>query len=222
MEWYYGDASYISAGYFLKNVANFITNGTSSQTFVTSDGSLLTDPSTGDDPNAPDANDGVAEFTVTLPSNGEDALVDGLEFAVQHTFGETGFGAIFNATLVNSNAELNAADITQKFAVTGLSDSMNMVGFYENGPFQIRLAYNWRDKFLQSLTQSNGDGVVFVDEYGQWDLSTSYELVENVTLSLEVTNLTEEVVLKHGRFENHFLLAEDAGRRMALGLSARF
>lgn len=222
LEWYYGDASYISAGYFLKNVANFITNGTSSQTFVTSDGSLLTDPSTGDDPNAPDANDGVAEFTVTLPSNGEDALVDGLEFAVQHTFGETGFGAIFNATLVNSNAELNAADITQKFAVTGLSDSMNMVGFYENGPFQIRLAYNWRDKFLQSLTQSNGDGVVFVDEYGQWDLSTSYELVENVTLSLEVTNLTEEVVLKHGRFENHFLLAEDAGRRMALGLSARF
>jgi len=106
--------------------------------------------------------------------------------------------------------------------VTGLSDSMNMVGFYENGPFQIRLAYNWRDKFLQSLTQSNGDGVVFVDEYGQWDLSTSYELVENVTLSLELTNLTEEVVLKHGRFENHFLLAEDAGRRMALGLSARF
>ncbi|BFM12615.1 TonB-dependent receptor [Simiduia litorea] len=222
LEWYYGDASYISAGYFLKNVANFITNGTSSQTFVTSDGSLLTDPSTGDDVNAPDANDGVAEFSVTLPSNGEDALVDGLEFAVQHTFGETGFGAIFNATLVNSNAELNAADITQKFAVTGLSDSMNMVGFYENGPFQIRLAYNWRDKFLQSLTQSNGDGVVFVDEYGQWDLSTSYELVENVTLSLEVTNLTEEVVLKHGRFENHFLLAEDAGRRMALGLSARF
>ncbi|MDN3640725.1 TonB-dependent receptor [Simiduia curdlanivorans] len=222
LEWYYGDASYISAGYFLKNVANFITNGTSAQTFVTSDGSLLTDPSTGNDVNAPDVNDAVAEFTVTLPSNGEDALVDGLEFAVQHTFSETGFGAIFNATLVNSNAELNAADITQKFAVTGLSDSMNMVGFYENGPFQIRLAYNWRDKFLQSLTQSNGDGVVFVDEYGQWDLSTSYELVENVTLSLEVTNLTEEVVLKHGRFENHFLLAEDAGRRMALGLSARF
>lgn len=222
VEWYYGDASYVSAGYFMKNVANFIVNGTESQTFVTSDGSLLTDPSTGDDPNAPDANDGVAEFTVTLPSNGEDALVDGLELAVQHTFSDTGFGIIFNGTLVNSNAELNPADISQKFAVTGLSDSLNLVGFYESGPFQVRLAYNWRDKFLQSLTQTNGDGVVFVDEYGQWDLSGSYEVLEDITLSVEVTNLTEEVVVKHGRFSNHFLLAEDAGRRVALGLSARF
>jgi len=30
------------------------------------------------------------------------------------------------------------------------------------------------------------------------------------------------VVTKHGRFSNHFLLAEDAGRRFALGLSASF
>lgn len=222
LEWYYGDASYVSAGYFMKNVANFIVNGTESQTFTTSDGSLLTDPSTGTDANAPDAADGIAAFNVTLPSNGEDALVDGLELAVQHTFGETGFGVIFNGTLVSSNAELNPADITQKFAVTGLSDSMNLVGFYENGPFQVRLAYNWRDKFLQSLTQTNGDGVVFVDDYGQWDISGSYELMEDITVSMEVTNLTEEVVLKHGRFSNHFLLAEDAGRRVAVGLSARF
>lgn len=222
VEWYYDDASYVSAGYFMKNVANFIVNGTATQSFVTSDGSLLTDPSTGDDVNAPDANDAVALFTVTLPNNGEEALVDGLEFALQHTFAESGFGVIFNGTLVNSDAELNPADITQKFAVTGLSDSLNMVGFYENGPFQIRLAYNWRDKFLQSLTQSNGDGVVFVDDYGQWDLSGSYDLMENVTVSMEVTNITEEVVLKHGRFANQFLLAEDAGRRLAFGLTARF
>ncbi len=222
IEYYYNDASYVSLGYFQKNVSNFIVNGTADQTFVTADGSLLTDPSTGDNVDAPDASDGVAVFTTTLPSNGDDAEVTGIEFAAQHTFAETGFGLIFNATLVDSDSELDAADITQKFAVTGLSDSMNLVGFYEKGPFQIRLAYNYRDQFLQSLTQSNGDGVTNVDDYEQWDMSGSYDLGENVTAFFEVTNITEEVVTKHGRFSNHFLLAEDAGRRFALGISASF
>jgi len=222
LEWYYDDSSYLSVGYFQKNVSNFIVNGTMDQTFVTSDGSLLTDPSTGDDPNAPDANDGVAVFTTTLPNNGEEAQVDGLEVALQHTFGESGFGMIINATLVDSDSELNPADITQKFAVTGLSDSMNLVGFYEKGPFQLRLAYNWRDEFLQSLTQTQGDGVTNVDEYEQWDMSGSYEINDNMSVVFEITNLTEEIVTKHGRFDNHFLLAEDAGRRFALGVTAKF
>ncbi|NIB40921.1 TonB-dependent receptor [Pseudomaricurvus alkylphenolicus] len=222
LEWYYDESSYVSVGYFQKDVNNFIINGTTDQTFVISDGSFLTDPSTGDDVNAPDANDQVAVFTTTLPNNGEAATVDGVELALQHTFGETGFGVIVNATLVDSDAELDAADINQKFAVTGLSDSMNLVGFYEKGPFQFRLAYNWRDKFLQSLTQTNGDGVTHVDEYEQWDMSGSYEINDNLMVVFEITNLTEEIVTKHGRFDNHFLLAEDAGRRFALGLNAKF
>ncbi len=222
LEWYYGDASYVSAGFFWKNVNNFIVTGTKQQTFVTSGGSLLTDPSTGSNPNAPDANDQTAVFTTTLPSNGEDAIVDGLELALQHTFGESGFGFIVNGTLVNSDSELKAGDVTQKFAVTGISNSTNLVGFYEQGPYQLRIAYNWRDKFLQSLTQSNGDGVVHVDAYGQWDLSGSYEVNENISVLFEATNLTEEVVTKYGRYSNQFLLAEDAGRRISVGVQAKF
>jgi iron complex outermembrane recepter protein len=222
LEWYYGDASYVSAGYFWKDVTNFIVTGTKKQTFVTSNGSLLTDPSTGTNPNAPDAADKVAEFTVTLPSNGEEAVVDGLELALQHTFGESGFGFIVNGTLVHSDAPLKAGDITQKFAVTGISNSANIVGFYEEGPYQLRIAYNWRDKFLQSLTQTNGDGVVNVAAYGQWDMSGHYAINDNVSVLFEATNLTSEVVKKYGRYTNQFLLAEDAGRRVSVGVQAKF
>jgi TonB-dependent receptor len=222
LEWYYGDSSYMSIGYFWKDVSNFITTTTKKQTFTTSNGSLLTDPSSGTNPNAPDAGDAVASFTQTLPSNGETAVVDGLELALQHTFGETGFGVIVNGTLVDSDAPLKAGDITQKFAVTGISNSANLVGFYEQGPYQVRLAYNWRDKFLQSMTQTNGDGVVNVAAYGQWDLSGSYAITDNISVVLEATNLTEEVVTKYGRYTNQFLLAEDAGRRIAVGLTAKF
>jgi TonB-dependent receptor len=222
LEWYYGDASYVSAGFFWKNVTNFITTTTKQQRFVTSNGSLMTDPSSGTNANAPDAADKIAEFTVTLPSNGEDAVVDGLELALQHTFGESGFGVIVNGTLVNSDAELKAGDVTQKFAVTGISNSANVVGFYEQGPYQLRLAYNWRDKFLQSMTQTNGDGVVNVAAYGQWDMSGSYAITDNISVLFEATNLTEEVVTKYGRYTNQFLLAEDAGRRISLGVQAKF
>jgi len=222
VEWYYDDASYMSLGFFTKNVSNFIVNTTESQTFTTSDGSLLTDPTTGLDPNAPDAEDEVAVFTTTLPTNGEEAVVDGLEFAIQHNFGDSGFGTLFNVTVVDSDSNLDVADIEQKFAVTGLSDSLNLVGFYEQGPYQIRLAYNHRKAFLQSLSQTNGDGVTFVDDYSQWDMSGSVDISENFTAFFEITNLTEEVVTKHGRYDNHFLKAEDAGRRLAVGVTASF
>ena len=222
LEYYYADASYASVGYFLKNVDNFIITGTEDRTFTLPDGSTLLDPSTGTDVTAPDAGDTPAVFTVTLPSNGETAKVTGWEVAALHNFGRSGFGLLANATFVDSNADLNVSDITQTFAVTGLSDSLNVVGFYEKGPYQLRLAYNKRDEFLQSLTQQNGDGVVFVDDYYQWDISGSYDINKNLAFFFEGINLTKEVVTKHGRFDNHFLLAEDSGRRFAIGIRGGF
>jgi len=221
-EWYYGDASYMSAGYFKKNVANFIVNTVADKTFTLPDGSLLLDPSSGSDTGAPDANDSVAVFKNTLPNNGEDATVDGVELGVQHTFGESGFGMMFNTTIVNSDAELDPANVTQVFALTGLSDSMNVVGFYEQGPVQIRLAYNQRGEFVQSLTQSNGNGPTLVEDYEQWDVSASYDITEEISVFVEGINLTEEYTHKRGRYDNHLLLVEDSGRRWALGVRASF
>jgi len=212
LEWYYGDTSYISAGYFKKDVANFIVNSQSNLTFEAPGGGVVQDPSSGSD----------AVFTNTLPNNGENATVDGVELALQHAFGETGFGVIFNATLVDSNADLDPANTDQIFALTGLSDSLNLVGFYENGPFQARLAWNWRDEFVQSLTQVQGNGPTIVEDYQQWDLSGSYEINDNVSVFFEGINLTEEFVHKRGRFDNHLLLIEDSGRRLAFGVRANF
>ncbi len=220
LEWYYAQASYMSAGFFWKNVSNFIVSSNTTQQFTTSTG-VLTDPSTGTDKLKADAADTAAVFTLTRPSNGRSAIVNGFELTMQHTF-DNGFGFIVNGTLVDSNAELNVSDVGQKFAVTGISNSANVVGFYEKGPYQLRVAYNWRDKFLQSLTQSNGDGVTQVAAYGQWDASGSYEVTKNLSVVFEASNLTKSVVKKYGRYTNQFLLAEDSGRRFALGLTAKF
>jgi len=221
LEWYYSDASYLSGGYFRKNVSNFIINITEDKTFTLADGSLLKDPSTGTNPSAADSADAVAVFSNTLPSNGESAIVDGFELALQHTF-DSGFGVMANATLVGSNADLDPADINQVFALTGLSDSYNLVAFYEDGPIQGRIAYNWRDAFVQSLTQSNGDGVTIVEDYAQIDASASYDITEDFTVVIEGINLTNEYVHKRGRFANQLLLIEDSGRRVAFGVRGSF
>lgn len=221
-EWYYDDASYMSAGYFKKNVANFIVNTIEDLTFTSPDGSLVLDPSTGTDTGAPDSEDQVAVFKNTVPINGETATVDGLELGIQHTFGESGFGFMFNATYVDSDAELDPADVTQVFALTGLSDSMNLVGFYEQGPIQLRLAYNQRSDFVQALTQNNGNGPTIVEDYNQLDFSASYDITDEISIFAEGLNLTNEYVHKRGRYSNQLLLIEDSGRRLALGVRASF
>ena len=221
LEYYYDEASYASIGYFRKLVSNFIVNSQEDKTFELADGSLLTDPSTGSNAGAPDASDAVAVFTNTLPNNGEDATVDGFELALQHTF-DNGFGVLANGTIVDSDAELDPFDINQVFALTGLSDSYNLVAFYETDDYQIRLAYNWRDEFVQSLTQGQGDGPTIVESYQQLDISGSYSVTDNVEIFFEGINLTEEFVHKRGRFANHLLLVEDSGRRWAFGVRGNF
>ena len=148
--------------------------------------------------------------------------MEGWELAIQHTFGETGFGVMANATLVDSDAELDPSDLSQVFALTGLSDSYNLVAFYEDGPFQTRLAWNWRDTFVQSLTQTNGNGPTIVEEYAQLDLSGSYDLSDNITVFFEGINLTDEYVHKRGRYRNQLLFIEDSGRRFEFGIRGSF
>ncbi|MCE3253026.1 MAG: hypothetical protein K0Q67_2046 [Cellvibrio sp.] len=231
IEWYYGEGSYASAGFFYKQVDNFIVDATTGQTFIGENGTPITDPATGTLTSIPvggapsdiiDPNDQVIEFAVTKPSNVETADVDGFEFAVQHMFGDTGFGAIANATFVSTNAEYDTKSFDQGFALVGLSDSYNLVAFYENEKFEVRLAYNYRDKFLQSLDQGGVAEPTFVDDYGQFDLSASYNLTDNVSIFFEGINLTGEETLWHGRFSNQFLLAEESGSRYTLGVRASF
>lgn len=212
VEWYYGEGSYASAGVFYKQVDNFIVSATSGEKFFDPSGNPIVDPTNGQ----------VIQFAVTKPSNVETADVDGLEFAVQHMFGDTGFGTVVNATFVNTNAEYDLNSFDQGFALVGLSDSYNLVAFYENETYQIRLAYNYRDKFLQSVEQGGIAEPTFVDDYGQFDLSASYNLTENVSLTFEGINLTGEETLWHGRYSNHYLLAEESGPRYSVGVRASF
>jgi iron complex outermembrane receptor protein len=219
LEWYYSDLSYISVGYFEKFINDFIVGGTREGTI-----NNVTDPSSngGSFENPNYTNPDVAVFNISSSVNGPTAKVRGTELAVQHSFGETGFGVGANATFVSTNRELDIEDVSQRFAITGLSDSANLMGFYESGPFQARITYNWRDSFLQGFSQVQGGDAVIVEDYGQWDFSMSYDITDNVTVLLEGTNVTGEGYRSHARYKEQLYEAISTGPRYALGLRASF
>ncbi|WP_066965792.1 TonB-dependent receptor [Microbulbifer sp. Q7] len=234
VEYYYGEGSYASVGYFKKYVENFIGATTEERVIYDVDGNPITDPSANPRPGCPDstgantaclntASDPVITWSVATPGNLEEAEVYGWEVAVQHMFGDSGFGAIANFTLVDGDVEYDVFDNQNSVALTGMSDSANLIGFYEKDALQARLAYNWRDDFLLDTRQSQiGGQPVFTEAYGQWDLNASYAVTEDISVFVEGLNITEETIRRHGRFANQLVSAQQYGARYNIGVRAKF
>ncbi|WP_284217780.1 TonB-dependent receptor [Agaribacter marinus] len=166
----------------------------------------------------PNSDDPQYQFLTSRPINNRDANLYGAEFAAQHFFGDTGFGLSANYTLVNGDVKYDnsAAPNISQFALTGLSDSANVVAMYENHGIQARLAYNWRDTFL---TQA-GRTPRYTEDYSQWDFSVSYNINENATVSFEGINITDEDQRTHSRSVRQVWNIIDLGARYQL--SARY
>ncbi|WP_218419675.1 TonB-dependent receptor domain-containing protein [Alteromonas lipotrueae] len=230
LEYYYDDGSYISLGHFRKQVDNFISTGQIESELIGPNGPL-TDPSINPRGNCPDGSvtnpvadclsqpgDPIIEWEITTPQNLDATRVYGWEFNVQHLFGETGFGTIVNYTMVNSADEYDVYSLENDYALTGLSDSANLVVFYEKDEYQVRAAYNWRDEFLLS----GGLEPTFTEAYSQLDISASYEINDHISVFLDGINITDESTRRHGRFSNQLIDYETYGPRYNVGFRGKF
>ncbi|KAK0349174.1 hypothetical protein LTR94_034204, partial [Friedmanniomyces endolithicus] len=113
------------------------------------------------------------------------------------------------------------------FAVTGLANSANFVGFYDKNGFQIRTALNWRDEYLAGFGQNQNTGAygaepTFVNQSFQIDLTSSYDVTKDFSVFGEILNLNNNKQSTHGRFKNQLLDVFDYGRRFTLGARYRF
>ncbi|XQW83604.1 TonB-dependent receptor [Thalassotalea piscium] len=230
LEWYYSEGSYISLGHFRKEVDNFIAVGEEDRIIEGPNGPI-TNPSVnprGDCPSGsvsepnPDcvsqSSDPAIVWSVSTPKNRDETEVTGWEFNIQHMFGETGFGGIVNYTSVDSSDEYDPNSLENDFALSGLSDSANVVAFYEKDGFAFRIAYNWRDDFLLK----GGVSPVFTEAYSQIDISGSYDFNETVSVFIEGINVTDETARRHSRFSNQLVDFEEYGPRYNIGVRATF
>ena len=168
--------------------------------------------------------DPASPFNLTIPVNIQNATMRGWEFVVQHNFWDTGFGVIANATIVEADVGYDNLSLDAQFVLSGLSDSANLVAFYETDTIGIRLAYNWRDKFLAGTGQTNvGAGPpTYVDSYQQLDLNANWWVTDNLQVFVDGLNLTNETTYVHGRTELQTLFAAQLGTRYNVGVRYKF
>ena len=262
LEYYYAEGSYASVGYFKKDVENFISNQTVTTSVEdmrdiyqgarwnqavadlggdpTNDEIFAQMQLNGATLNAqgyiePASDDPLMQWDITRPFNTPDSkTVDGFEIAIQHFFGETGFGFGANATFVDGDVEFDVDDITKVDSVadlepqtplTGLSDSANFQLFYEKDDLSVKVTYAWRDEYLIGVGQGQGSSdnpPQFAKEFGQVDMSINYDIDENFTVFFEGLNLNNETEQGFGRYEEQFLFARQYGSRYTLGMRYSF
>ncbi|WP_440877132.1 TonB-dependent receptor [Thalassotalea sp. PLHSN55] len=169
------------------------------------------------------ADDPLTQFTNAKPDNSRKANIDGFEFALQHFFGDSGFGFQANYTLVNGDVEfdLSADPTVTQFALVGLSDTANLVALYEKDGLQARIAYNWRDDFLDTTTQYNNEPG-FTEAVSQIDFNVSYDVNEDLSIFFEGINITEENQRRHGRSDRQLWNLDQLGARYAIGARYAF
>jgi iron complex outermembrane recepter protein len=249
LEWYYAPGSYASIGHFRKHVDRFIVSTTVRESFdglldpfngaqanlareqLAAEGIPLTNANIfqrinenlGRDPTTPvraEPGDPLINWNVSTTENLEEGRVWGWELQLQHMFGDSGFGVQANATFVNGNVGADRDVVDRQFALPGLSDSYNLIGFFENEHISTRIAWNWRDEFLAGFDQF--DSPVFVEKYGQLDINFTWHATEDLSVFLEGLNVTRETQRVYVRYPEQLLAGNQYGARYNIGARWRF
>ena len=161
-------------------------------------------------------------FKINTPVNQHSASLRGFEFNIQNAFGNSGFGVGANYTLVMSGLKYDNSNMNDQFALVGLSNSANVVAFYENDKVNARIAYNWRGQFLASTFDGSGPNPVYTEPYGQVDMTLGYNATEHLAFTLDALNLNDGVLRQHSRTKEELESITQTGRRFMIGARYKF
>lgn len=194
-EWYFATDSAVYATLFRRDIEGLVVPLTR----------RLTIPNTGLNTDS---------FVVTQPVNASDGKLEGIELGFVY-FPDylpgvlKGLGVTGSFTKLDSEQSIpltnSAGEIigTEKSEFFGVSDtSYNITVAYDRAGLGARLSYVWRDDFL-----NNNEARIFANPIGIWrkseaslDLQVSYDVNENLAISFDAVNLTEEMQQAYYKF----------------------
>jgi len=205
-EWYFADSGSVTFTTFYKEIDDFINPAPLS--VLTPDGTPLI------------ISGQEVPFNAFVNEQDEEATIKGVEFAYQQFYDFlpgvlSGLGAQFNYSYIDADGIEPTLDpnlpsddpVVGRFEVDRgvfprISEhNVNLIGLYEKGPVQARVAYNWRSEFqvtprdvifpFASIYQpSTGqlDGSLFFDVNDNWKVG-----VQGVNLLDDVTETTQSI-----------------------------
>jgi len=177
-EYYIGRKGIVSVAGFYKTIANPIYSATTVQSGTFAGQALV-------------------DAQVTMPVNADSAFVKGVEINAQTELSFLpapldGFSIGGSITFVKSRAKGIPGRGTERLPLASQSNRVASAYLsYEKYGLSARIAYTYRSPYLLEPGEDS-DTDLYVGAFNQWDARIGYDVVKNVTIFLEGSNLNDE------------------------------
>ena len=227
MEWYPNEDSILAATVYLKDFTGGFTNTVVQEEYVV-DGESLTFP------------------IVLQQTNDSTSTLSGIEITGTHRFSYlpsfwSGFGTKISYNYADSDFEFEDSlygdrgfiDENGGFVQTheGIIAPGNVPGFsrevfsgqlyFQAGEFDGSLIYKYRSQYFQPYT-SNGTRLRYVGDVGVWEARASYDITDNIRLSVKAINLFDEPKSQYFFVDDNLGEMNYYGPRIFVGLRGKF
>ncbi|EZP57226.1 TonB-dependent receptor [Sphingomonas sp. RIT328] len=199
-EYYPRAGSLLAVELFRREISNYIFNTRTNAVFFNSlTGALAT-------------------YNVNQPINGGKAKVNGALISAQSDIWG-GFGLQANYSYQESS--------TSNTDVTGTTlnlpylskHTVNVIPYFEKGPFQARVSYNYRSSYFRTIGRLGSREMVA--PYSQLDASASLNITKGIVLSVNAQNLLDETYLQYNATPDRPTAFYKNGRTFAAAVSFR-
>lgn len=219
LEHYFGKGGLISVAAFLFDVKSFPQVINTIQPIADQDGVVR------------------AGGVITQTGNGKGGTIKGVEVGYQQQFdflpgALEGLGAGANYTFSDSSSSNRDLFGNTLPVPDNSKHQVNLISFYQKGPIQARIAYNWRSKRYVGLQPINCSApvkcpsttdnlAIFSKPVGYLDASASYDITPNVTIFAQGTNLTKAFDQQYLQFKELYFSQSVFERRLTFGIRIR-
>jgi iron complex outermembrane receptor protein len=191
-EWYYAPKSLLSAGLFYMDFSSIVAQGTSTGSYYNNKRGVFTD------------------YQITSPYN-TSAKNKGVELSWQQPlYGN--FGMLTNYTY----ADGELADGGE--LLNSSRNTWNITGYFENERFSARLAWNYRSSYKAGVDRGASQ---HVDGMPSLAGSVNVKLTEQLTLTFDALNLTNETIKMYAENKDRPRAFYSNGRTFYVGLRGK-
>ncbi|MGU3389865.1 TonB-dependent receptor [Sphingomonas sp. M1A8_2b] len=160
----------------------------------------------------------ITTYNVSQPVNGAKAKVNGVLVSGQTEIWG-GFGLQANYSYQDSSTssvDVSGAALNLPYLS---KHTVNVIPYFESGPFQARLSYNYRTAYFRTIGRLGSREMVA--PYNQLDFSAGFNVTPAVTLSVNAQNLLDETYLQYNATPDRPTAFYKNGRTFSASLSFR-
>ena len=199
-EWYPRGGTLVAVELFRRDIKNYIINFRQNVDYFNALANAIT------------------SYNVNQPINGAKAKVNGALISAQSEIWG-GFGLQANYTYQESSTSSVDATGTALNLPYLSKHTVNVIPYFESGPFQARVSYNYRTAYFRTIGRLGSREMVA--PYSQLDASASLALTKGINLSINAQNLLDETYLQYNATRNRPTAFYKNGRTFSAALSFR-